>query len=158
MLNKFLMCAVLSLPLGSCGIVTDTAKQAAKDWWDENGTKVVTDASDAAKKYWEENRDEIINSAVDAAKKLSEKSAEEARLYVDQKLQEQRDIVVAKLVANGAKKEDIDSNKDGTITDEELQGYITKNPLTLWYAGGVLAAWWGLWQLRKRIGTKAPTT
>lgn len=152
------MCAILSLPLTSCGMFTSTAKQAAKDWWEENGKTVVTDASDAAKKYWEDHKEELINSAVDAAKKLSDKSAEEARAYVDQKLQEQRDVVVAKLVENGAKKEDIDTNKDGTITDEEIQNYVAGHPLSLWYAGGVLAAWWGLWQLRKRLAPKPPAT
>ena len=151
MFTKATLLLVLSIPFTSCSLVTEPAKEAAKDWWDDNGKKVVTDATDAARDYWEKHKEEIINSAIDAAKDLSDKSIEAATAYVDQKLQAQRDVVVNKLIDNGANFSDIDADKDGIVSDEELQDYVTRNPMALWYAGGALAGWWGLWQLRKRM-------
>lgn len=151
MFNKLALLVIFSVPCTSCSLVTEPAKEAAKDWWDDNGKKVVTDAADAAKEYWEEHREEIINSAIDAARDISDKSVEAATAYVDAKLQAQRDTVVNKLIENGAQFEQIDTDKDGYVSDEELQAYVTANPMALWYAGGALAGWWGLWQLRKRM-------
>jgi hypothetical protein len=155
MFSRLLLCFTLALT-PSCSLVTEPAKDAAKEWWDDNGKSVVTDAADAAKKYWEEHKEEIINSALDAAKELSDKSVEAATAYVDQKLQAQRDVVVNKLIDNGADFYDIDADKDGIVSDEELQDYITRNPMALWYAGGAIAAWWGVWQLRKRMPAPKP--
>lgn len=155
MLSRLLLCFTLALT-PSCSLVTEPAKDAAKEWWDDNGKSVVSDAADAAKKYWEEHKEEIINSAIDAAQKLSDSAVIQATLYVDQKLQEQRDKVVAKLIENGATLEEIDKDLDGVVSDEELQNYVTRNPMALWYAGGAIAAWWGVWQLRRRMPAPKP--
>ena len=135
----------------SCSVITEPAKEAAKDWWSENGKNVVTDAANAAKNYWDKNKEQIIESAVNAARAVGEAQLEKAMAYVDQKLQEQRDRAVTKLIENGAKLEDIDYNRDGKVSDEELQNYVESNPMALWYAGGALAAWWSLLQIRKKI-------
>jgi hypothetical protein len=155
MFSKLLVCATL-IALPSCSLVTEPAKDAAKEWWEDNGKNVVTDAVDAAKDYWDKNKEEIINSALDGAKQMSDSALVQATAYVDSKLQEQRNKVVAKLVENGASLEEIDKNLDGLVSDEELQDYITRNPMALWYAGGAIAAWWGIWQLRRRM--PAPKT
>jgi hypothetical protein len=153
--NKFLMCLALTI-LPSCSLVTNPAKDAAKEWWEDNGKNVVTDAVDAAKDYWDKHKEEIINSALDGAKQLSDSAVIQATAYVDAKLQEQRNKVVAKLIENGATLQEIDKDLSGEVSDEELQDYVTRNPMALWYAGGAIAAWWGIWQLRRRMPTPKP--
>lgn len=148
--SSLILCALLTLT--SCGITTK-AKEAAKEWWDENGKVVVSDAADAAKQYWNEKKGELLDSAKEAAKGLSDSALAEAKAYIDNKLTEQRNASVKRLIDNGAKFSDIDVNGDGQITDEELDTYVKSNPLALWYGGAALAGWWALWQLRKRMGT-----
>lgn len=150
MKSSLILCALLTLT--SCSITTK-AKEAAKEWWDENGKVVVTDAANAAKQYWDEKKGEIIDSTKEFAKGVGDSALAEAKAYVDAKLAEQRNATIKKLLDSGVKFSDIDTNNDGEITDEELDAYIKSNPLALWYGGAALAGWWALWQLRKRMGT-----
>jgi hypothetical protein len=141
------------------------AKEAAKEWWDENGKVVVTDAATAAKDYWDSKKGEIVAEAKEIAQQVGDKALAEARAYVDTKLAEQRQATVRKLLDSGVKFGEIDTDGDGSITDAELEAYLKTNPMALWYGGAALAGWWALWQLRKRMGnvgttpaTKAPAT
>lgn len=149
MKSFLILCAFLTLM--SCSITTK-AKEAAKEWWDENGKVVVTDAANAAKDYWNEKKAELIDSTKEFAKGVGDSALAEAKAYVDLKLAEQRNAAIKKLTSSGVKFSDIDIDGDGQITDEELDAYMKNNPLALWYGGAALAGWWALWQLRKRMG------
>ena len=136
--KNFSMFLALAM-LASCGMITNTAKTAAREWWQENGKTVAADTAESAKKFWNENKGEIIATA-----------KENTIAYVDKKLGEQREKAIEKMIAAGAKREDIDADHNGTISDEEVEAYVKANPKMLWYGGGALAAWWALWQLKKR--------
>lgn len=134
----------------SCSI-TRTAKEAAKEWWSENGKQVVTDAADAAKDYWNAKREELLSSSKEFAEKVGEKTLAEATAYIDVKLTSKRNEAVENLVKRGVSFEVLDANGDGTVSDEELDAYAKSNPLALLYGGTALAAWWVVWQVRRRL-------
>ena len=132
-------------------MIKETAKEAGKEWWQDNGKGAVDDALAVALKFFNENQNEIVKSALENASKLADKALEEAKAYIDTQLNKQREVVVGKLVANGATREEIDTNLDGQITDDEIQNYVLKNPFSLWYAGAALAAWYALKKGKEKL-------
>ena len=154
--NLCLWLTLLITPTQTSCSIAEPAKQAAKEWWQENGRSVWMDLIVAAQNYWTANESKIIGKVLEAAEKLALKSKEEAIAYIDIKLGEQREAVVTALVKSGSTREEIDTNLDGSITDEELQAYMLAKPSKLWSAGGVAAAWWLLWRARKKWVKKDP--
>jgi hypothetical protein len=63
---------------------------------------------------------------------------------------EQKEKAVAKLLASGVKLSDIDTNGDGSVSDDELSNYVSKNPTSLLLGGSGLVLWWLSWQLKQR--------
>lgn len=134
--------------LTSCGFLveaaTERATEAAKDYWDANREEIISGASDAARQYWSENKDEIIDTAKEDMSKVGDIVLETAKDYVDDQLAAQRSRAVDKLIAEGYKREDIDADGNGEITDDELRQFVTSNPTAMWAGGGALLLWFGL--------------
>ena len=153
------------LLLQSCSIAA-TAKEAAKQFWEEEGHRVMTDAGNAAKDYWNANKDNIIKGAKDEATKIGLETLAKANTYTDSKLADQRAKAVQNLLAHGVTMAELDTNSDGNVSDEELAAYVQKNPAkALQYGGVALGIWWALWQLLQRTkkssapsGGTTPTT
>lgn len=128
----------LAVSLSSCGAITRSAADAAKNWWEDNKTEVIASTAKAATTYWEENKEEIITQVLDVTED-----------YVDQKLQSRKEETVKRLLDKGYEREEIDTNGDGEITDDELAEFLKANPMALWATGlgGVLFL--GLWYLKQ---------
>lgn len=133
----FLLLFALAMP--ACGIWTN-AKTAAKEWWDENGKKVLDDAAGAAKDYWTSHKDDLIAGATEAAVKLTKKQMEDQRV-----------AVLAKLTNAGYKTEDMDTDHNGVVDEAELALFLKSNPTALYYGGLGSIGLLGMWYLKQLL-------
>jgi hypothetical protein len=116
----------LLIPLTSCGTIRTAVQNELK----QQTPKLITAIVKGSTKWWNTDGKKFV---VD----LQSKTLAEAKSYADKKLEGMKDQIVTKLVAKGYKKENIDTNSDGKISQDEASNFLKSNPLALYSAGGL---------------------
>lgn len=150
MKRLFLMiCLALSASgLQSCSTIRKIAKDESKKFIEDYGKDIANSAYNTIKKWWETDGKAQLSEAL---AKIKNSTVEEAKKYIDEKLADNRMKIVSKLLADGYTIEEIDLDKDGKVSDDELAAFIKGHPFSLPSIGVLGLVFLALYYLSKKI-------